>query len=64
VVAEMLAVKSGLGYDLMNAYSFYRYDIIVGAMISVGFLGFLSDRLLLAVERRVLGWRKGVGIHG
>ena len=64
VVAEMLAVKSGLGYDLMNAYSFYRYDIIVGAMISVGLLGFLSDRLLLAVERRVLSWRKGVGIHG
>jgi NitT/TauT family transport system permease protein len=51
VVAEMLAV-------------FYRYDIIVGAMISIGFLGFLSDRLLLAVERRVLRWRKGVGIHG
>lgn len=64
VVAEMLAVKSGLGYDLINAYSFYRYDIIVGAMISIGFLGFLSDRLLLAVERRVLRWRKGVDIHG
>ena len=64
VVAEMLAVKSGLGYDLLNAYSFYRYDIIVGAMISVGVLGFLSDRFLLAVERHVLSWRKGVGIHG
>jgi NitT/TauT family transport system permease protein len=57
IVAEIVAVKSGLGYVLWDAYYVSRMDICVAAMISVGLLGFLSDRLIHALSRRVLRWR-------
>lgn len=57
IVAEIVAVKSGLGYVLWDAYYVSRMDICVAAMISVGLLGFLSDRVLYGVSSRVLRWR-------
>jgi NitT/TauT family transport system permease protein len=56
-VAEIVAVKSGLGYVLWDAYYVSRMDICVAAMISVGLLGFVSDRLIHGISRRVLRWR-------
>jgi NitT/TauT family transport system permease protein len=56
VVAEMIAVKSGLGYLLLDAYYFFRTDVVIAAMLSIGLLGFLSDRLILAVRHRLLAW--------
>src|SRR5580693_893020 len=46
VVAEILAVRSGLGYLLNDAYLFYRNDVVIAAMLSIGLLGFFSDRLV------------------
>ncbi len=60
IVAEMLAVKSGLGYVLWDAYFFLRMDIIIAAMISVGGLGYISDRLILWGGNRVLRWSQGM----
>lgn len=57
IVAEMIAVKSGLGYVLWDAYYVGRMDICVATMASVGLLGFVSDRLILAVSRLLLRWR-------
>jgi NitT/TauT family transport system permease protein len=57
IVAEMIAVKSGLGYVLWDAYYVGRMDICVATMVSVGLLGFLSDRAIYALSRLVLRWR-------
>lgn len=57
IVAEMIAVKSGLGYVLWDAYYVGRMDICVATMFSVGLLGFLSDRAILAASRLLLRWR-------
>jgi NitT/TauT family transport system permease protein len=57
IVAEMIAVKSGLGYVLWDAYYVGRMDICVATMFSVGLLGFLSDRVLQLLARVVLRWR-------
>ena len=62
IVAEMVAVKSGLGYELWNAYYYNRMDVIVAAMLTIGLLGFLSDRLILLISRRVLRWRETTDI--
>jgi NitT/TauT family transport system permease protein len=62
IVAEMVAVKSGLGYELWNAYYYNRMDVIVAAMLTIGLLGFVSDRLLLLISRRVLRWRETTDI--
>ena len=57
IVAEMIAVKSGLGYVLWDAYYVGRMDICVATMFSVGILGFLSDRVIVGVARLTLRWR-------
>lgn len=60
IVAEMLAVQGGLGYALWSAYQFSRLDLILAAIVSVGTLGLLSDRLLSAIARRVTRWQTGL----
>jgi NitT/TauT family transport system permease protein len=57
IVAEMIAVKSGLGYVLWDAYYVGRMDICVATMFSVGLLGFISDRVIVGIARLVLRWR-------
>jgi NitT/TauT family transport system permease protein len=58
VIAEMVAVKSGLGYVLWDAYYIGRMEIVLGDMVAIGLLGFLSDCLIVAIERRVLHWKQ------
>ncbi len=58
VVAEILAVRSGLGYLLNDSYSFYRNDVVIASMLSIGVLGFLSDLLVVLVRNRLLAWNE------
>jgi len=60
IVAEMMAVKSGLGFAMWDAYYFLRLDIIIAAMLSVGALGFLSDLALRLMGRWTLRWSRGL----
>lgn len=64
VVAEILAVRSGLGYLLNDAYQFYRNDVVMAAMISVGVLGYLSDRLVVFVRDHMLEWNRLEAYNG
>ena len=58
IVAEMVAVKSGLGYVLWDAYYIGRMDVVIADMVSIGLVGFLSDRIILAIEHRLLRWHR------
>jgi NitT/TauT family transport system permease protein len=58
IVAEMIAVKSGLGYVLWDAYYVGRMDVVIADMATIGLLGLISDRVILLVERSVLTWRR------
>lgn len=60
IVVEMLAVKGGVGYAMWTAYQFVRIDLIIAAMCTVGLLGFIFDRLVLIVSRRMLRWSAGL----
>jgi len=58
VAAEMIAVESGLGYLIIDARNAGgRYDIIVAAMITIGFIGLVLDTLIRRVEKfRAVRW--------
>lgn len=56
VISEMVAVKSGLGYELWDAYYYNRMDVVVAAMATVGLFGYLSDVLIRLVVQRYLFW--------
>lgn len=58
IVAEMVAVKSGLGYVLWDAYYVGRMDVVIADMVSIGILGLLSDRIIILIEGWVLTWRR------
>ena len=58
IVAEMVAVKSGLGYELWNSYYYSRMDIIVAVMVTIGVLGYLFDYVILLASQRLLAWHK------
>jgi NitT/TauT family transport system permease protein len=60
IVAEMLAVKSGLGFAMWDAYYFLRLDVIIAAILSVGVLGFVSDLAIRLLGRWVLRWSRGL----
>jgi NitT/TauT family transport system permease protein len=59
IVAEMLGAKSGLGYTLYDSYQQFQTQFVTAAMISIGILGFLTDRLLILLSRPVLRWTDG-----
>jgi NitT/TauT family transport system permease protein len=57
IIAEMVSVKSGLGYVLWDAYYLGRMDIVLADMVSIGLLGFTSDMLIVWLSGRFVGWR-------
>jgi NitT/TauT family transport system permease protein len=58
IVAEMVAVKSGLGYVLWDAYYVGRMDVVIADMATIGLLGLASDRIILLIENWVLTWHR------
>jgi NitT/TauT family transport system permease protein len=59
VAAEMIALRSGLGYliiDSRNAGN--RYDLVIAAMIIIGLIGLLLDFAMRRLEsRKLVRWR-------
>jgi NitT/TauT family transport system permease protein len=56
VVAEMTGVSTGLGAVIMDARELSRTEIVICGMIVIGLCGFLSDRALMLVGRKLLAW--------
>ena len=60
IAAEMIATNVGLGYMLFLARDFYRTEVIVFAMIVIGVIWLVIDRLLLAPLERTTIERWGL----
>ncbi len=56
VVGEMTGVPTGLGAVIMDGRTLSRTDVVITGMIVIGLAGFLSDRLMLALNNRLLRW--------
>lgn len=52
--AELLGSNSGLGYLIVLGEDSVRFDIMLAGIVTIGVLGFASDRLLLFVRKRLL----------
>ena len=59
VAAEMIALRSGLGYLIMDSRNAgNRYDLVIASMIIIGLIGLLLDSSTRLLERlRPLRWR-------
>ena len=56
VVGEMTGVPTGLGAIIMEARQLSRTEIVICGMVVIGIAGFITDRLVLLLGRRLLRW--------
>jgi len=59
VAAEMIALRSGLGYLIMDSRNAgNRYDLVIASMIIIGVIGLLLDGITRLLERlKTVKWR-------
>jgi NitT/TauT family transport system permease protein len=59
VAAEMIALRSGLGYMIMDSRNAgNRYDLVIAGMIIIGLIGLLLDGATRLLERlKTVKWR-------
>jgi NitT/TauT family transport system permease protein len=60
IVAEMIAVNSGLGYRILEAREFFWSDKIIAGMITIGLLGLGIDTALARLSKYLLRWHRGL----
>jgi NitT/TauT family transport system permease protein len=56
VVGEMTGLPTGLGAIIMEARQLSRTEIVICGMVVIGVAGFISDRLVLLLGKRLLRW--------
>jgi NitT/TauT family transport system permease protein len=52
----MTGVQTGLGAIIMEARQLSRTEIVICGMVTIGVAGFITDRLVLLLGRRLLRW--------
>jgi NitT/TauT family transport system permease protein len=59
VAAEMIALRSGLGYLIMDSRNAgNRYDLVIAGMVIIGLIGLLLDGLMRMLEGlKIVRWR-------
>jgi NitT/TauT family transport system permease protein/taurine transport system permease protein len=57
VAAELVGAVNGLGFMMQDARNFLRSDVIITGMLTIGVLGIVMDRLILAAGRRLMPWQ-------
>ncbi|SRR6266568_4210570 len=60
IVAEMIAVNSGLGYRILEAREFLWSDKIIAGMLTIGLAGLGIDLGMNGLNRRLLRWHRGM----
>jgi ABC-type nitrate/sulfonate/bicarbonate transport system permease component len=58
VAAELIASSRGLGFLISDARYNFRTDQIFLGMACIGVLGFVLNKMLLEVERRLVRWKR------
>lgn len=60
IVAEMIAVNSGVGYRILEAWEYSWSDKVIAGMITIGFLGLMIDLFMDRLNSRLLRWHRGL----
>jgi ABC-type nitrate/sulfonate/bicarbonate transport system permease component len=60
VTAEMIAVKSGLGYMILNAQMTFRPELIFAGIIVIGAVGLLGDWAVRKLKTWACSWQEGL----
>ena len=65
VAAEMISGDYGLGYMIMDSYMVNKYTTMVMAMLTLGFVGWVTSAMVRLVGQLMMQWReKSLGQGG
>jgi NitT/TauT family transport system permease protein len=56
LVAEMVGLRDGIGAIIMMGRNLFNAELIMFGMLVIGICGFVIDRLLGQIQRRLLWW--------
>jgi ABC-type nitrate/sulfonate/bicarbonate transport system permease component len=59
VISEMVAASSGIGYFILSAQRGFKIREMFAGVITLALVGYLLNRLFVAIENRVLAWHYG-----
>lgn len=62
VAGEMIGVQSGLGFLIVDARNNLRTDLVLAGIVLIGILGFVLDRLIKKLEKRI-GTKWGIAFY-
>lgn len=57
VAAELIAAQQGLGHVIIDAGTFFNIPLVYIGIGLIGLIGLMLERIVTAVERRVLHWQ-------
>jgi NitT/TauT family transport system permease protein len=60
IVAEMIAVNTGLGYRILEAREYFWSDKVIAGMFTIGLCGLGIDLGMSRLNSRLLRWHRGV----
>ncbi|WP_035057602.1 ABC transporter permease [Andreprevotia chitinilytica] len=58
VAVELLASSEGLGFLIVYGRQLYQMDVVMAAVVVVGAVGYVLDKVLALIEARLLRWRR------
>ncbi len=63
LAGEMAGINSGLGYMIVMAQQMYNMKVVMIGILVIGLIGFAVDRLLLGLQKAVVGTLHGTVEH-
>lgn len=60
VAAELIAAQSGLGFRMQQAQLYYDLPTIFVSLVSIGVLGLLMDRIIIAIDQFLTAWQEKI----
>jgi len=59
VISEMVAASNGIGYFILAAQRGFKIREMYAGVLTLALVGYVLNRVFLAVENRVLAWHQG-----
>jgi NitT/TauT family transport system permease protein len=59
IVAELIGTSSGITWFITQQARYQHFDRVYAAILTIGLIGFGTDRLLLQLGRRLFPWDRG-----
>lgn len=58
IAAELTGAQIGLGEMIQSASLYFKMDVVILGIVTIGIIGFTLDKIVLLLERKLTGWQE------